>query len=136
MKKKKEEKVYHFKIMSEKHFKMFLLMNHWVRTKQEGKEVIKFFYENNIESIAIYGMNYIGQTLLNELKESQVKVKYGIDKKPENIYSDIKIYTPSKNLPTVDAVVVTSIFYYNSVEKELRRQMQCKILSIEDIIYN
>lgn len=121
--------------MSDKHLTLFLMMNQWVQVKQEGKNLADYMERNGYKTIAIYGMSYAGERLLEELKGSDVTVKYGIDKKADGICSDIKIVRPDEDLEDVDAVVVTSIFFMDEIEEALSVKMTCPILSLEDVLY-
>lgn len=123
------------KKMSDKHLALFLMMNQWVKVKQDGKNLASYFEKNNYKKIAIYGMSYAGETLVNELKDSQVEVKYGIDKNPACIYSDMEIYTLDNYLKEVDVVVVTPIFFFQEIKEQLSRVLDCPIISLEDILY-
>ena len=91
--------------------------------------------ENGYKHIAIYGMHHMGKCLLNELQGSEICVDYAIDKRPENAEDLIKVYLPDEDLPTVDAVVVTAFYYFDEIEDHLDNQLDCPIISIEDIIY-
>lgn len=53
--------------MSKKHLSLFLMMNQWVRIKQEGKNLSSYFEKNGYKNIAVYGMSYAGETLIEEL---------------------------------------------------------------------
>lgn len=55
-------------------------MNQWVKIKQEGKNLSEYFEESWYKRIAIYGMNYAGETLVDELKDIGITIAYGIDK--------------------------------------------------------
>ena len=121
--------------LSEKHLALFLMMNQWVKVKQEGKTLESYFRKNGYKKIAIYGMSYVGGTLLDELKETEIEVAYGIDKNVDCIYSDIHIFDPGDNLDDVDAVVVTPIFFMDEIEEMLSVKMNCPIISLEDILY-
>lgn len=121
--------------LSDKHMGLFLLMNQWVKINQEGKRIADYFVENNYYSIAVYGMSYVGETLVNELKDSEVKVLYGIDKAADNIYSELDIVSPEDKMCEVDAVVVTSIAFFDEIEEQLRKRINCPIISLEDIVY-
>ena len=123
------------KKMSDKHLALFLMMNQWVKVKQEGKTLESYFRKNGYKKIAIYGMSYVGGTLLDELKETEIEVAYGIDKNVDCIYSDIHIFDPGDNLDDVDAVVVTPIFFMDEIEEMLSVKMNCPIISLEDIMY-
>lgn len=121
--------------MSDKHLALFLMMNQWVKVKQEGKNLAGYFEKNGYKKIAIYGMSYAGETLLEELKDSGIKVSYGIDKKADSLYLDIDVVSIDDTLDRVDAVVVTAITFFDEVEEQLSGKMDCPILSLEDILY-
>lgn len=121
--------------MSNKHLALFLMMNEWVKVKQEGKSLTEYFEKNGYKKIAIYGMSYAGETLLDELSETDIEVVYGIDKNAESIYLNINVVTMEENLEEVDAVVVTAITFYDEIETELSKKLKCPIVSLEDILY-
>ena len=64
-----------------------------------------------------------------------MKVKYGIDKRAENIYADFDIVTPDSQLDKVDAIVVTSITFFDEIEEMLSVKIDCPIISLEDVLY-
>lgn len=121
--------------MSDKHLALYLMMNQWVKVKQENKSIPEFLEKQGYKTIAIYGMNYVGETLLSELQGSAVTVKYAIDKNADSIYSDIELVTPDDTLDKVDAVIVTPITYFDEIEEQLSAKVDCPILSMEDILY-
>ena len=55
---------------SDKHLALFLMMNQWVKVKQEGKNLASYFEQEGYKKIAIYGMHYAGETLAEELQGS------------------------------------------------------------------
>ncbi|MCI9592691.1 MAG: hypothetical protein HFG51_00890 [Lachnospiraceae bacterium] len=121
--------------MSNKHLNLFLMMNEWVKVKQEGKNLAEYFARKGYKKIAIYGMSYAGETLLDELSETDIEVVYGIDKNAKSIYLNVNVVTMEENLEEVDAVVVTAITYYDEIEKELSKKLKCPIVSLEDVLY-
>lgn len=128
-------RVYEQKSASDKHLALYLLMNQWVRVKQEKKSIAGYLEEKGYKEIAIYGMNYVGQTLLKEFEGSDVEVKYGIDKKAEELYSEVKIVSPEEELEQVDAIIVTPITFYSDIEEMLSVKTDIPVLSFEDILY-
>lgn len=122
--------------MSEKHLSLFQMMNQWVRIKQEGKNLEEFFKQKGYKKIAIYGMSYAGETLVNELKNSDIDIVYGIDKNADAIYADMNVVTMEDALEKVDAVVVTAITFFDEIERMLSERMDCPIISLEDILYD
>ena len=60
---KKQEKQ---RQLADKHLLLYLLMTKWVEYKQEGKNISHYLELQGYNTIAIYGMNYVGETLLRE----------------------------------------------------------------------
>lgn len=129
------DKIKKAKEMSGKHLALFLMMNQWVKVKQEGKNLYSYFEINGYKKIAVYGMSYAGETLINELKGTGVEVAYGIDKKAYSLYADVDIVTMNDELEEVDAIVVTAITFFDEIEEQLSEKVECPIISLEDILY-
>ena len=110
------------------------MMNQWVWVKQEGKNLASYFEANGYKKIAVYGMSYAGETLLNELKGTAVEVAYGIDQNADGTNVNVSILTMKGDLLPVDAVVVTAITFFDEIEEDLQRKVDCPILSLEDIL--
>ena len=123
------------KKMSDKHLALFLMMNQWVKIKQENKDLSSYFEKRGFKKIAIYGMSYVGETLVDELKNSNITVLYGIDQKADSIYADVDIVFIEDELQEVDAIVVTAITFFDEIEEKLSEKMDCPIISLEDILY-
>ena len=124
-----------WKKMSNKHLDLMLLLNQWLITKEEKKSIVDYFHENKFKSIAIYGMSYVGERVYDELKNSDVTVKYAIDQNADRIYSEIDVISPDEDLEPVDAIIVTPISFYDEIEESLSSKINCPIISLEDILY-
>jgi len=121
--------------MSDKHLTLFLMMNQWVKVKQEGKNLSEYFEKNGYRNIAIYGMSYAGETLLDEFKNTDIHVAYGIDKNADTIYADVDVVSMDDELKPVDAVVVTAVTFFDEIEERLSAGIGCPVISLEDILY-
>ena len=131
-----EKQISEKKKMSDKHLDLYLLMNQWVKLKQKGINLSKYFEKNGYNRIAIYGMSYVGETLVEELKGTNIEVVYGIDRNAENIWIDnMNVLSLDDELEDVDAVVVTAISFYDNIKDSLSRKLACPIVSLEDILY-
>lgn len=136
VKKASEDKARVIHSYAQKHLALFIMMNQWVKVKQEGKNLAVYLEKNGYKKIAIYGMSYAGETLLNELKDTGVSVAYGIDKNADAIYTDVDIVSMEDNLEEVDAIVVTAITFFDEIEEKLSEKVDCPIISLEDILYD
>ena len=121
--------------LSDKHLRMFKMMNQWVKLKQEGKNLADFLKKNNYEKIAVYGMHYAGETLVAELANTDIQIVCGIDRKAQSIYSGVNMITKDDTIPDVDAIIVTAISFFDEIESDLQQKTTCPIISLEDIIY-
>lgn len=122
--------------MSYKYQSLFLMMNQWVKVKQQGKNLASYFENNGYKTIAIYGMSHVGVRLVEELEGSSIKVKYGIDKNAGTISADLDIVTMDSELAEVDAIVVTAITFFDEIAEQLSNKIDCSILSLEDVLYD
>lgn len=112
----------------------YKLLLKWLEIEQKGHSIRSFFTEHGYKTIAIYGMKELGERLLDELKDSEVEVKYIIDKKADTMYADVDIVTPEEHLEEVDAIVVTAIHYMDEIEEMLEQKVDYPILSLTEIV--
>ena len=111
------------------------MFNQWLSLKQEGKTIDKYFIDNGFHRIAGYGMSYAGERLIDDLKGTEIEVAYGIDRNADRIFSEVEIVNIDDSFQPVDAVVVTAIYNFDEIEEKLCDQVDCPIISLEDIIY-
>lgn len=123
------------KKLAKKHLALYLMMNEWVHVRQDGKSIVDYFEKQEYKKIAIYGMNYVGETLLRELQGSEIEVMYAIDKNADAIYADVDVVKPDSELAEVDVIVVTPITFFDEIEEMLSEKINCPIVSLEDILY-
>lgn len=130
--KKRENK---YKNLADKNIRLFLLQNRWMQISQQGITVTDLFNKCGYTSIAVYGMGLVGERLLDELRNSNITVCYGIDQKAHSQSAEIELYSMYDELPAVDAVVVTAITSFDAIKAELEKKINCPILSLEDMLY-
>lgn len=108
----------------------------WMMMKREGKSVEKYLQEHGINSIAIYGMSELGNRLYQELKDSLIEIKYGMDMNAGIQLKDLRVIRPKDNDENVDAVVVTALTTFDDVKIGLRQKGYTNILALDEILYN
>lgn len=114
--------------------RLFQLVSHWLRLWQEGKNIINYFEKNNYRNIAIYGKGNIGEAVAKELLDSDIIVKYFIDRKAGKDM-DGSVVSPDSELDEVDVIVVTPILSYGEIKQQLVKKVNCPVISIEDVLY-
>lgn len=80
-------------------------------------------------------MSYVGKRLYDELKNSDIEIKYAIDRNADGICAEIEVFSLEENLPEAKAVIVTPVFYFDEIKEKLEKKVNSKILSLEDILY-
>lgn len=112
------------------------MLQEWVLLKARNQSVSAYLKQNGYEKIAIYGMNFIGELLLEELKDSDIDVKYGIDKNADYIDVNIDVLKPDSELSEVDAVIVSAITYFDEIKYNLALKLDCPIVSLETVLHD
>ncbi len=130
-----EESIQKYRKESDKHLEMFLVMYFWVRNLNNEKKIGNFLKDQGYRYIAIYGASYMGICLYEELVKEDIKVICFIDKSNIDQMMNIPVKKIEDDLGSVDAIIVTSVYYFYEIEKELKRKLNCAILSLSDIVY-
>ncbi len=118
-----------------KFHEFYWLLLQWVHMHNEGRKISTYLKSCGYYTVAIYGMKELGETLLYELKNSGIEVKYAIDRNAGDLYAEIDVFHPDEELEAVDAVIVTAVHWFNDIEAEIKQKLDCPVLSLEDVIY-
>lgn len=119
----------------DKLYEFYVLQNLWLSIHQEGKTLVDYFKANNYKTVAIYGMKELGECLFDELKDSEIEVKYVIDRNADMVYADVDIVTPDDELEPVDVIVVTAIHYFDEIDEMLSGKVDYPVVSLEDVVH-
>lgn len=123
--------------LAEKHLNMVRLYDIWLMTKQTGMSIAEYLADHDIHKIAIYGMSYMGIRLFHDLESSSIHVKYGIDGNSKMRVPGIKIYHPDElQEKEIDAVIVTAIFSFDCIKKDLHSKGFKRIIALDELLYN
>jgi len=116
----------------------FAMYDQWLHNYRDNKKIDTFFKDNSYNSIAIYGMGRISEHIIEDLKGSDISIKYGIDKNAEKIYfNEIEVILPERisDMDKVDAIVVTPIQFFNEIEKMIKDYgFTGEVLSIRQVV--
>ncbi len=126
----KEKKIDKFK-------RYYNLLLQWVSKKQDSKDFSEYFIDKGYKKIAIYGMGEIGFRLYEELKNSDIEIKYAVDKSSNLIDVPFEVLDPEELIDDeIDVLVITAAFAFEELQEELSDKISCPIISIEDIVYD
>lgn len=119
----------------------YTVTNQWLMNKNENKDMSKYFEENKIKTIAIYGMGSMGELFYEDIKKTNVEVAYFIDKNADELYyglDDISVVNLDgiSDQKKVDAIIVTPVFDFDKISDDLEEAgADAEIISLEDVIY-
>ena len=118
----------------------YQLTKEWVTLKQDNKNIEDWFKNNNINTIAIYGLGTMAELLYNEIK-GKIKVANFIDKNSDELYrglDNIPVVAPSDIVDAegIDAIIITPVYDFDAIRDELETLgVTQTIKSLEDVIY-
>ena len=124
-------------VVNEDRFRVgFNLFDQWLKKYEDGKDIKAFFIDNDIKSVAIYGLGALGRHLLNQLCQEGIEVAYAIDRMAGELKdSGIKVLgSDSESFPVADVIIVTPIQDYWSIVSILETKTKVPIVSLEDVI--
>ncbi len=119
--------------LSKKHLRLYLAAIKWIKIKQEERHVDKYLFEQGYRTVAIYGMGYMGECLVNELIGGSVEIVYGIDRNAERLHSKIMLYQPTDIVPQVDVIINTTTFSNSEILKEMGLK-NIRMLQLDDLL--
>lgn len=111
------------------------LMLDWITNLEKGKSVYGYLKRKRFMNIAIYGRRGLGEYLREQLSETDVSLRYFIDRAAcQGNIDQIPIYRLDDELPKVDVIIVTPIWDYENIRKQLSEKVSYPIVSLQDII--
>ena len=76
--------------------------------------------------------------MVDEFKETEIEVVYGIDRDIDYISYDILVYSLDeieRISKEVDVIVVTAVFAYDDVKDMLYKKLGIKVISLEEVVF-
>ncbi len=112
----------------------FELLDSWLYLKENNISLEKYFVQNSIHSVAIYGAGKVAKHLIAELRNSSIDIKYLIDNKVKELL-DIPIYSLKEVWPDVDCIVITASFDYENIKEKISSKTDISLILIDDVLY-
>lgn len=129
-KKYKELCVIHDKVVIEE-----MMLNQWLIKRQCEKSISDFFVVHGYSRVIVYGMGVLGQRLCEELQNEGIAVVGAYDRRANSIISDFKVCLPREEYIEADCIIITSMYYYDEIKRDMERKTELPIHSIEDVVY-
>lgn len=80
-------------------------------------------------------MGELGNHFYEEMKNTDIEIKYAIDKNASTTDVDIEIINLEDELPKVDVIVVTATFAFDEIYKNISTITDIPVVSLDDIVY-
>lgn len=113
----------------------YLFMCNWVELHQSGMTIADKLLQEDVLTVAIYGVGKHGMMLYNELKATKVKMACWIDKncKAETV-EGYPVIGMEGELPSVNAVIVTPYREFQSIESSLKEKTKARIIPLDRLV--
>lgn len=119
----------------QKYKKYYMLLLAWMGILESGNSLCSQLIKDGFRNIAVYGGRNVGWHFARQLQESEVTIKYIIDKIDlSGDFKSLPVYHPEDELPEVDAVIVTPVWDYQRIKQDLEKIVKCPVISLEDVI--
>ena len=114
-------------------FKLFYhVMTRWMLNG--GNCIADKLAKKNVNTYVIYGYAELGKILRKQLEPEGFELLYVFDQKTMASTDDIKIYKPQAGLPDADIIIVTAVYYYEEIKRELSKMGYQHICSLQDLV--
>ncbi len=118
----------------------FITMKKWLENRNSGKTFAGYFKKYGYKNIGIYGAGDLGRLLFEEIKKSDIRVLYFVDRNAEGLfdYQGIKVIPIDKigDMPKIDVLVITPVGNYGSISKLLANSFpELPTINLKEAVY-
>lgn len=122
-----------YKKRMERNHSNMMLFNDWLEFIYSGGSIEQYFHNHGYKKIMVYGNGYIGKRLRQALTDTDIDVVAVMDKAASSDGTDMVIGVDSL-IPDVDCIVVTPIFFFDTIYDMLREKTNIPVISIQRVI--
>lgn len=112
----------------------YQFMRNWMQLRLNGGSIEKRLMEAGHYSVAIYGMGIHGRMLYEDLRDTQISVKYFIDKQKKEGLGGVPVYSLEEELPDVDAVIITPYLEFASIQQVLQDKIRSRMIPLNALV--
>lgn len=132
--KKKDYEIDRLKFQLTRYKSFWSVFDKWLCLMENDISLADYFIKHCMTKIALYGLGMLARHLIAQLKDTDVKIVYGIDQRCDSRDYEFPVYSPDEKLPPADAIIVSTVYDFDSVEDALSENINMKIVSLEDIV--
>lgn len=114
------------------------LFDKWMYLERRGYRIIDYI-QARYKKIAVYGMGYLGNRLVDVLETTDIKVCFIIDREAETMVYNYPVIAPEEVFEyqitnQADAIIVTATSFFEQIKERLLHVNNVEIVSLKDII--
>lgn len=118
----------------------FITLKRWLENRNQKKTFADYFHQCGYQTIAIYGAGDLGRLLYEELKGTDIIVKYFVDRNGEGMHEidGIPVIPLSEieAMKETDILVITPIGSYEAICQALAKKLPTmRTLSLREAVY-
>lgn len=115
-------------------------LKRWLENRNNNQTFVDYFHEYQCSLIAVFDAGEIGRLLYQEIKESDIKIAFFIDRNAEgmNNIDGIPVIPVNKiaEQQEVDIIVVSPIYNYEEVLRLLMKiNKKIKSIALKEAVY-
>ena len=108
------------------------VMVQWLRHVYRDKMILaNSLLNHGYRNIAIYGVGVIGKLVIDALGETEVTVKYLIDKNTNIDVNGLPVYKPDDDKPIVDVILIATSYDYWKIYNSIKGEFE--VITLQDI---
>lgn len=119
----------------------FFVMKRWMENRNQNKYIADYFNRYGYSKIGIYGAGDVGRLTYLELKDTNVKIVFFVDRNGEGLIDIDSIPVISvmnlieDHCDKIDALLVTPLGNYGSICRLLSKNIpELPVLSLKDVV--
>lgn len=122
------------KINIQMYISYYQLLEKWMVLHEKEISVRKYFAEQGLKNIIIYGMGKMTRHLLEDLKGSDIHIVCVIDRGAFNMDSPFPVITGETEIPEADCIIITPVYEAEAIRKKLEIKTSAPIISLSEVI--
>lgn len=122
-----------YKTRMQRNLSNMMLFNSWLEFIYSGGSIDQYFHNHGYKKIMIYGNGYIGKRLSQALLGTDIEVVAVMDKEVSSDKEKLVIGVDS-TIPDVDCIVVTPVFFFDTIYDMLMQKTSIPAISMQTII--
>lgn len=112
----------------------YQFMRNWMQLKLNGGSIDEQLMKLGYYSVAIYGAGIHGRMLYEDLRDTQISVKYFIDKQKKEGLGEVPVYSLEEEFPAVDVVIITPYLEFTSIQQVLQDKTRSRMIPLNALV--